>query len=377
MKINSTFINNINRNHDYLLFTAIITLALFGSVMVISSSSFIAEFEFGYNNFFVDKQIKNFIVGIIAFIIGMSINYRFYNKKIFMYPLYAVTIIILAYLLFSNAGTSINGAKRWIFGFQPSELAKISIIFVLAFSLNASREKIKELLKGYSLNMFILASVSALVVMQPSFSAGMLIFGIGYFMLGISGMRMSHLFLITGIVFLPIILVFALTADYRIDRLKSFTNPSKDVMGKSYQVNQGIMSLGNGGITGVGIGESRQKEFYLPEPHNDFIFSIIGDELGFIGTISLIGIYIFIILRGFKIARNSVDYYGFMLASGITFLVALHTVSHLAINTGLFPNTGVTLPLVSYGGTSLMFTMFCLGVLLNISYKSKTDGNKS
>ena len=369
MKFNNSIKNIKNSKYDYPLFIAIIVLLFFGLIMVISSSSFIAENKFGDKNFFIMKEIKNILVALGAFTVGVIIKYKTYNKKYIIYAMLGVTLLFLGYLLVSNYGSTIKGAKRWIFGFQPSEIAKLTTIFLLSYLLANRRDKIKEWLRGYVFQLVFLGTIVGLVFLQPAFSTSMMIFIIGYIMFYLSGMKLWHLFSAT-ILLVPLIILMATFQPYRVERLKSFMNPTADVSGSGYQVEQAVMSVGNGGFQGVGLGESRQKEFYVPEPHNDFIFSIIGDELGFVGTVSLVLLYLFIVFRGFKIATRAVDFFGFMLASGITVSIVIYAMFHIGINLGIFPPTGLPLPLISYGGSSLILTMFSLGVLLNISYVS-------
>ncbi|MBU4485428.1 MAG: putative lipid II flippase FtsW [Candidatus Delongbacteria bacterium] len=362
--------------YDYWLFIFVVGLLIFGSIMVMSAGSFIAAEKFNNDNYFITNQIKNASLAIVAFIVAMLLNYKNYNNKLLMYIGMGITVLSLVYLLTSNNGDSIKGAKRWIFGFQPSEIAKNMIVFYLAFSLNKFRINLDKFIKGYVFHLAILVGIVTLVLFQPAFSTSMMIFTIGYSMLYLSGMKLKHL-LSSMILIIPVIIIIALFKSYRTDRIKTFFDPSQDISGKGWQVEQSLLGFGNGGLMGSGLGESRQKEFYLPEPHNDFIFSIIGDEFGFIGAVLLVLAYIVIMSRGFIIAVRAPDYYGFLLASGITLTIVIYSIFNMCITLGLVPPTGLPLPLVSYGGTSLIMTMFGLGVLLNISYKSKIYGTKN
>ncbi|HQO09137.1 MAG TPA: putative peptidoglycan glycosyltransferase FtsW [Clostridiales bacterium] len=360
--------------YDFLLLAMVFILLVFGSIMVMSAGSFIAAEKFNNDNYFISSQLKNAFIALAAFIAGMTLNYKIYNSKILMYSGMAVTVLALAYLLISNHGESIKGAKRWIFGFQPSEIAKNMIVFYFAYSLDKYRDVLDKFLKGYVFHLVILCAIVGMVFLQPAFSTSMMIFAIGYSMFYVAGMKLKHL-LSSMLLLIPVIIAVAIMQPYRMDRIKTFFEPDNDISGKGWQVEQSLIGFGNGGIDGVGLGESRQKEFYLPEPHNDFIFSIIGDELGIIGTALLVLCYIVIMLRGFRIASRAPDYYGFILASGITLTILIYSVFNMCITLGLVPPTGLPLPLVSYGGTSLIMTMFSMGVLLNISYKSKTDAS--
>lgn len=362
--------------YDFFLLTMVLILLVFGSIMVMSAGSFIAAEKFNNENYFITSQIKNAVLALGAFITAMLLNYKIYNNKYMMYIGMGITLLSLVYLLISNQGDSIKGATRWIFGFQPSEIAKNMIVFYFAFSMNKYRADIDKFVKGYLMHLGILSVIVGLVFLQPAFSTSMMIFGIGYTMFYLGGMKMKHLFS-SLIVIIPAIILIAILQPYRLDRIKTFTDGDNDSSGKGWQVEQSLLGFGNGGIKGVGLGESRQKEFYLPEPHNDFIFSIIGDELGLIGTVFLVIAYVLIMLRGFRIASRAPDYYGFILASGITLTILIYSIFNMCITLDLMPPTGLPLPLVSYGGTSLIMTMYSLGVLLNISYKSKPAASKN
>ncbi|HXK49386.1 MAG TPA: putative peptidoglycan glycosyltransferase FtsW [Clostridiales bacterium] len=364
-----------NIKYDIFLMIMVFGLLVFGSVMVMSAGSFIAAEKFNNDSYFTINQTKNAMIAFFALLTGMLLNYRIYNTKYLMYAGLGLTVLALMYLLISNHGESVKGAKRWIFGFQPSEVAKNMIVFYLAFSLDRKRNELKQFMRGYVYHMIILSSIVGMVLLQPAFSTSMMIFAIGYSMLYISGMKLKHL-MSSMILIIPVIILIALIQPYRLARVTTFLEPDKDTSGKGWQVEQSLIGFGNGGLTGVGLGESRQKEFYLPEPHNDFIFSIIGDELGFAGTMLLIAAYVIIMIRGLRIASRAPDYYGFILASGITMTVVIYSIFNMSITLGLVPPTGLPLPMVSYGGTSLIMTMFSMGVLLNISYKSKSQASK-
>ncbi|MFA7122638.1 MAG: FtsW/RodA/SpoVE family cell cycle protein, partial [Candidatus Delongbacteria bacterium] len=286
-----------NIKYDIVLMIMVFGLLVFGSIMVMSAGSFIAAEKFNNDSYFTVNQTKNAMIAFFALLAGMMLNYKIYNNKYIMYSGLGLTVLALIYLLISNQGESVKGATRWIFGFQPSEVAKNMIVFYLAFSLNCKRNELKQFMRGYVYHMVILSSIVGMVLLQPAFSTSMMIFAIGYSMLYISGMKLKHL-MSSMILIIPIIIIIALIQPYRLARVTTFLEPEKDTSGKGWQVEQSLIGFGNGGLTGVGLGESRQKEFYLPEPHNDFIFSIIGDELGFAGTILLIAAYVIIMIRG-------------------------------------------------------------------------------
>lgn len=369
--------NIIETKYDFFLMSTIILMLLAGSVMVISAGSFIAEFKFGKSDFFLVRQIKNVAIAVVLFLVAVNIPYKFYKNKIVVYLITATALASLVYLLISGHGENIKGATRWIrlpgFSFQPSELTKFSLIIFFSYSLNKNKSVLKDFLRGYLYHLFILAVFIGLIFLQPAFSTSMMIFGICFLMFYLSGMAVKHMVISFFFFILPTIIIMAIFQPYRMDRIKTFFNHGSDQAGKDWQVEQSLIGFGHGGFTGTGLGESRQKEFYLPEPHNDFIFSIIGDELGLIGTLLVITGYIIIIFRGFNIAKRSVDFHGFVLANGITVSIAIYAIFNMSITLGLAPPTGLPLPLISYGGTSLMITMFLLGILFNIDKKSRTE----
>jgi len=335
-----------NIPYDLWLFFAILFLLVSGSVMVMSAGAFIAEYKFHNKNYFIVHQLTNAGIAFIAFMIAMNVNYQNYRKKIVIYSITTITLLSLIYLLVSNHGSTVKGAKRWIFGFQPSELAKLTVVFLFAFLLDKNRRYLTGFKKGFIVHLLILAVFVALIFKQPDFSTSMMIFISGYGLFFLAGMKLSHI--VTAIIPLTLVIaVMAMTGSYRMERINSFLNKEKNSSGAGWQVKQSLIGFGNGGISGVGLGESRQKEFYLPEPHNDFIFSIVGDEMGFLGTTSMVIAYIVILLRGFIIARNAPDFHGFLLASGITISVITYAVFNMGISLGLFPATGLPLPLVS------------------------------
>lgn len=355
----------------YLLLVTIILL-VFGIIMVVSAGSFVAEVKFNNRNFFIDKQIKNVLVGLFALLVGMNLNYRIYKKKFLIYPALLLSLVLLIVLIATNSGNDAKGATRWLFGFMPSEVAKFALIFYFSYTIAEWRDRIKDFKRGYLVHLAILGLFVMLVFLQPAFSTSMMIFGISFIMFYLGGMKSYHL-LSTFLLLVPVIAYMAMFDSYRMDRIESFLNPTTDTADKGWQVEQSLISFGNGGFSGVGLGESRQKELYLPEPHNDFIFSIVGDELGFLGTVSLVGLYLIFGYRGFKIARKSRDFYGYILGSGITLAVLVYATFNMAITLGLVPPTGLPLPFISYGGSSLVLTLFSVGVLLNISYKTNIE----
>ncbi|MGL4108174.1 stage V sporulation protein E [Clostridium sp. LP20] len=358
---------------DYGVFYAVIVLLAIGIVMVYSASSYYAMFHDGNDSTaYLKKQLAASVLGMIAMFFFMSFDYHKIKK--YTVPLMVVTIpLLLVVRLF----TPINGAQRWIplgpFGtFQPSELAKYVIVFFLAMSISAKGDGIKNFRTGIVPYIGVSGFYAGLVLMQKNLSIAALIMIVTFIVLFSAGGRLKHLFLYVAPVLVSAALVFALGEDYRRARMLNFINPWKDAAGDGYQLIQSFYALGAGGITGLGLGQSRQKTLYMPEPHNDFIFSIIGEELGLIGCAVIIALFLILIWRGVKVSMEARDTYGTLLALGITSVIAVQAIINIAVVTGSMPVTGVPLPFISYGGTSLAITMAAMGILLNISRQKES-----
>ena len=359
---------------DYALLCAILLLLFIGVVMVYSSSSYYALYQKDVYNtdYYFIKEITWVIVGTIGMAITMSIDYHIYKK--FTPWLVLITLALLIIVLF--AGADINGAVRWIrlgpLSFQPSELAKYVLVLYLALLIDKRKNKIKKFGEGTILYLCIAAVFAGLVLLEKNLSITAIIMMVAFIMILVGGAKISHLLSLVPVgIAAGLALIF--TQSYRLDRLTSFLNPWADPSGDSYQLIQSLYALGSGGIFGVGLGNSRQKALFMPEPHNDFIFSIIGEELGLIGCIFIISIFMFIVIRGTTIAVKARDNYGFLLAIGIISVIAIQAIINIAVVSGSMPVTGVPMPFISYGGTSLVFNLGAMGILLNISRQSKYE----
>lgn len=359
---------------DYALLCALLLLLFIGVVMVYSSSSYYALYQKDVYNtdYYFIKEITWVIVGTIGMAITMSIDYHIYKK--FTPWLVLITLALLIIVLF--AGADINGAVRWIrlgpLSFQPSELAKYVLVLYLALLIDKRKNKIKKFGEGTILYLCIAAVFAGLVLLEKNLSITAIIMMVAFIMILVGGAKISHLLSLVPVgIAAGLALIF--TQSYRLDRLTSFLNPWADPSGDSYQLIQSLYALGSGGIFGVGLGNSRQKALFMPEPHNDFIFSIIGEELGLIGCIFIIAIFMFIVIRGTTIAVKVRDNYGFLLAIGIISVIAIQAIINIAVVSGSMPVTGVPMPFISYGGTSLVFNLGAMGILLNISRQSKYE----
>lgn len=347
---------------DYWLTAVTIVLTFFGIVMVYNSSVAIAIRDFSDQYHFVREQFRWLVFGMLALIMTTRVDYhRWYKLAV---PFLIVTLILLIAVFIPGIGVRALGAQRWIsigfFVFQPAELAKLALILYFAawFSFPEKRR--------IGAFLLLLGMVVGLVVAQPDLGTACIILLISVGLYFLSGAPISQfLFLIP--LFAVSIGTLAVISPYRMRRLTTFFNPETDPLGASYQIRQVLLAFGSGGWWGVGIGRSRQKYEYLPEANTDSIFAIIGEEIGFIGAVAVIFLFLFLVWRGFRIARRAPDKFGRYLALGISSWIGIQTVVNLGAMVALIPLTGVPLPLISYGGSSLVLTMAAMGILLNIS----------
>ncbi len=356
---------------DPILFNVVLILLCFGLVMCFSASAPSAKVMQGDSYYYLKKQLIWAVIGLFAMMFMANFPYKSLRK--YSNILYIVTCIMLAVTL---AFPAINGARRWIgiggFSFQPSEVAKISLIVLLADRLS----KVSWDKKAYPksgmmyiefIKQFIPFGIFALLLMlEPHFSCTLLLGAVTCVMIFISGGKIMH-FVGTISAAIPALIVVVMNSGYRLQRITSFLDPFADPQGDGYQAVQSLYAIGSGGLFGMGLGQSRQKYLYIPEPQNDFIFSILCEELGFIGAITVIALFVILIWRGLYIAINSKDKFASLLAVGITALIAIQVVVNIAVVTASMPVTGMPLPFFSAGGSSLVFIMASMGILLNIS----------
>ena len=353
---------------DKKLLISVIVLSLFGLLMIYSSSNIWASYKFNDSFKYLKSQGLFLIIGFFIMNIISKIPYEFYKK--YSNPILFICIILLVLVLIPGIGTIRNGSRSWFgigsFGIQPSEAAKLGLIIFTSKYL--SNNKIKDIKTSVLPILSIVILIFGLIMLQPDFGTGVIIVMSIVSLLFISGVNMSF-FIKIGIVGLIGIVILVIIAPYRMARITSFLNPWSDPLGSGFQIIQSLYAIGPGGLLGMGLGNSIQKHFYLPEPQTDFIFSIISEELGFAGVLIISLLFIIIIYRGFKIAINTENKFASFLAYGITFSIAFQTILNLMVVVGLIPVTGVTLPFLSYGGSSLLVSMTEIGILLNISKK--------
>ncbi len=354
---------------DYQFLLITVVLIAFGMVMLYSASSSSAyAAKEGDSLFYVRNQFKGLCVGIVAMIFFMAVDYHVIAK---LSPaLYAAGIIMLILVLIPGVGTTSNGATRWLFGFQPSEIVKLAAVLVVALYLDRYRNNLPSFFKGFVPCLLIVGAVGCLLMMEPHFSATILIVLTTLLMMFAAGAKIKH-FLILGV---PAVLggaVLIFTSDYRMQRVLSFGNPFADKQGSGWQIVQSLYAIGSGGIFGVGFGQSRQKYLSLPEPHNDFIFSVLAEELGWIGVIVVIVLFICLIVRGIRIAQKAPDALGMLIVVGCIGLIGFQALINIGVVSASLPVTGMPLPFFSYGGTALAITMAEIGLILNVSRRER------
>ena len=358
------------RETEKVMIITTLLLVVGGIIMVYSSSYIVAMKRFGNEYLFLRKHLFFTMVGLCSFIGAMYLPYRVYRK--IAYPLLLLSLLFLSLVFVNGIGVEVGGARRWItlgpVNFQPSEVAKLAVVIFLAYSLEAKQKLIKSFSPGFLPHLLIPALPILLILVEPDFGTAMVMATVTFIMMFIGGVRLSYL---AGVVVLalPFLSYLILNAGYRMRRILIFLDPWKDPDGAGFQMVQSFLAFGSGGVFGVGLGEGRQKLFFLPEAHTDFILSILGEELGFIGVVAVVVLFILFLLCGIKAALKAPDLFGTYLAVGLTSLVILQVVINMGVVMGLLPPKGLPLPFISYGGTSLVMNMTIAGILLNIYRK--------
>lgn len=350
---------------DYMLLVVTLVLVSFGILMVFSSSYYYALDKMQDKTHFFFNDLKWVAVGVLAMLVASVVPYGFYRK--IALPALIISIFLLIYVLFN--GFVINNAKRWIIiagqQFMPAEIAKIGSIMFFAYALEKNGKYLNKL-SILGVYLVLIATFVILIMEQPNMSTAIIIAGILAIMVFVAGLRWLHTFVLgTGAI--AIGWLYLKSAEYRMNRWTAFLDPFKYSNDESWQVVQSLYALGTGGIFGVGIGMSTQNKLYIPEPQNDFILATIGEELGLIGTVGLLVVFLILIYRCVKIAINAPDHFSFLLATGISAMFSLQILMNYAVATSSMPATGVTLPFISYGGTSVVIMLGAVGILLNIS----------
>lgn len=353
---------------DRVLLAVTFLLMGFGVVMVYSASVVSAELRFGDGAYYLKRQLFYLAAALVAMVVTLNIHHDTWRKL--ARPFLGVTLLMLVVVLLPGVAAVAKGASRWIdfgpFRFQPSEALKLSWIVFLAFFLSKNQERIHQLKHGWAVPALVMAVLAALLMKQPDFGSTLICGGVMFLMIWAAGARWLH---VGGLVVIAgaLVPIAILIEPYRVKRFLAFLSPEDDPQGVAYHINQALISFGSGEWTGMGLGASKQKLLYLPEAHTDFVFSILGEELGLVGVAAVMVLFALFVWRGFRIARFASSSFGALLAFGITAEVGFQAMVNMGVATAVLPTKGLTLPFISYGGSSLITLGAAVGMLLNIS----------
>ena len=354
--------------YDLPLLIITISLMGIGVVIVYSASAILATDKFGDSYYFLKKQALFGAFAVAAMMVMMNIPYTLLKKL--AYPVLGLSLFFLILLWIPGMGYRVGGSTRWIrlfnLSFQPSELAKLALIIFLAYFLEKKGDRMKTFSTGFLPVLVISGTMIYLVMLQPDFGVALFLATMVFMLLFIGGARVSCL-LYSILAAIPIVYLLITRVDYRYNRIIGFLNPWEDPGRTSFQIVQSLLAFGAGGLFGTGLGGGSQKLFFLPAPHTDFIFSVIGEELGMVGATITLGLFALFTIRGVRIALMAGEPFGTLLGVGITAMISMQAVVNMGVVLGLLPTKGLTLPFISYGGTSLLVNAIGVGILLNIS----------
>ncbi len=366
--------NKNKKPFDFWIFAAVILLLSLGTIMVFSSSYYISVKDNGDSFGMIRPQLIYMAISIFVVVVTMNYDYHRWGKISPILLMGSIGLLIL--VLIPGVGKEFNGAQRWLGvgnkTIQPSELAKLSLIMFLSFSLSKRKEVLKSFTKGLLPYLALIGLICGLVVIEPHLSGTIIIALTGFIVLFCAGAKISHFVALA----VPVILAGVgaiLVAPYRFDRVKAWLDPFQYKMDEGWQIVNSLLAIGSGGLFGRGLGQSMQKYLYIPEPYNDYIFAVLAEELGFFGSMVVLLLFLVFIWRGIKVAMNAPDVFGSLMAIGITSLIGVQALFNVAVVTNSIPSTGISLPFFSAGGTSLIFLMFGVGILLNISRYSNYE----
>ena len=360
------------RRIDPLILGITVALSLGGLVMVFSASGVVAEMKYADSTYYLQRQIVWLILGFGVLFVGSQIDYLQWKSWVpwIMVGCVGGLLLVLA------VGPQINGARRWLtFGFfsiQPTEMAKLAVVMYLAAFLSNPDRRITDWRRGFLPPVVVVSCLCVLIVVEPDLGSTVVISLVFVCMMYVAGARLRHL----ACLGLPMLLGFLsliVASPERWERFTTFLNPFQDREGAGYQLVQSLLALENGGVFGVGLGQGKQKLLYLPEGHTDFVLALVGEELGLIGTLGVLALFIILVFKGFRVAALAPDVFGRFLALGITMLLALQAMINAGVVSGMLPTKGLTLPLVSYGGSSLLTTMLAIGILLSIARQGRAS----
>jgi cell division protein FtsW len=356
---------------DWLLFTLVLLLSGLGLIMLLSSSFFVAQYRFGDGYYYFTYQLRNLIIGFILMLTLARIPYQFWQK--WAYPVLLTSLLLLAIVHIPGLGMANNPAKRWIslagFSFQPSEASKLAMVIYMAYSLSRKGERVGSFVYGLLPHLIFLGVLASLILAGSDLGTAACVVAIAITMMLVAGTKFWHLGLLSlsasSFVYLSIVNV-----GYRMGRIKAFLDPWAYSAKEGYQIIHSFYAFASGGWLGRGPGLGQQKLFFLPEAHNDFIFSVVAEEFGLVGVAVISLVFLILVFRGLSISRTAPDFFGLYLALGCTLIVGLPAFFNMCVVTGLLPNKGLPLPFFSYGGTSLLVCFVAMGLLLNVAGQS-------
>lgn len=356
------------RNLRLSIATITALLICVGIIMIFSSSSVYALQELGSSTYFLNRHLLFLTIGIILTLTMMTVDYREFQNL--AKPLMLITLILLVLVLIPGIGKQSYGARRWFkigfFSLQPSEFAKIAVLFYVSDFLSRKHNKLRDFKEGFLPLILVLGVICLLILKQPDLGTSVFIITVVLLMMFIAGCRPVHVGLLV-LLASPVIYFLIAKVPYRLARILAFLDPWQDRQGIGFQLSQSQIALGSGGLFGVGLGKSMQKLFYLPAAHTDFIFSIIGEELGLIGTLTVIVLFLLFVLQGARIVKRTTDSFGYYLSLGIILMIGLQAIINIGVSIGALPTKGLPLPFISYGGSALIVNLIAVGLLLNIS----------
>lgn len=356
---------------DLVLVMAVLGLVGLGMVMVYSSSAVFSGARYGSASFFLRRNLVYGALGLVAFYIGWRMDYGIYRRL--SYPMLGVSLLLLLALLIPGLGTKVDGATRWFhlggISLQPSEPAKFALVAYLAHSLTKKRDEMRSFSIGFLPHLCVAGVMGLFVLRQPDLGTAAILGLVTLLLLLVAGTKLSYV-MISLLAAAPLAYQLIVGTPWRLRRLLAFLDPWAYRQDAGYQISESLISIGSGGLYGLGLGDGKQKLFFLPAAHTDFIFAIIGEELGLVGMGVVVALLLVIVIGGLRAALRARDLFGSYLAYGITAIFGFQALLHISVVLGLVPTKGITLPLVSYGGSALVSTLFCVGVLLNIAARN-------
>jgi cell division protein FtsW len=361
-------------NYDPVMLISVLLLLGIGLIAVYSASSVLAEQRFGDHYYYLKRQGIFCLFGLLVMILANNINYLFYRRLVYFFL--GSSLILLALLLVPGFGLKVGGAQRWfrlgLISVQPSEVAKLSLAIFVAYSMSKNAESMGTFSHGLLPHLAVAAIFMTLILLQPDLGTAIIIGVWTLTLLFIGGVNVAQIFLLLGLIS-PVVFYLISHTAYRLNRWWAFLDPWEDPQGFGFQIIHSFLAFGSGGLLGAGIGNSKQKLFYLPEPHTDFILAIIAEEIGFIGVSVLLILFAVVVARGMKIALDAPELFGTYLAMGISCMLGLQVLVNMGVVMALLPTKGLTLPFISYGGSSLVVSLVCVGILMNISKRPRPN----